>query len=65
MGFLSNIGPIELLVIVLVVLVLFGKRLPELGTGLGKAISNFRRSYKDGGADPLPGSEKSRLDDKK
>jgi len=47
MPFLGNIGPLELLLIVLVVLLLFGRRLPELGTGLGKAISNFRRSYKE------------------
>ena len=35
----------EWLVVLLVVVLLFGaKRLPELGSGLGKAISNFRNS---------------------
>jgi sec-independent protein translocase protein TatA len=39
----------ELVVIGLVVLLVFGtRRLPELGSGLGQAISNFRKSYKDG-----------------
>lgn len=48
MGLLRNIGPLELFVILLVVLLLFGRRLPELGSGLGKAINNFRRSFKEG-----------------
>ena len=44
-----NLGTPELIVIALVVVLLFGtKRLPELGAGLGKAISNFKKSYKDG-----------------
>lgn len=34
-------------VVLLVIVLLFGtKRLPELGSGLGKAISNFRKSYR-------------------
>lgn len=45
---MMNLSPLELVVIALVVVLLFGtKRLPELGSGLGKAISNFRKSYKD------------------
>lgn len=43
-----GLSPVELTVIALVIVLLFGtKRLPELGSGLGKAISNFRKSYKD------------------
>ena len=34
----------ELLIILLIVLVLFSRRLPELGEGLGKGIRKFRRS---------------------
>ncbi len=46
-----GLSPLEITVIALVVVLLFGtKRLPELGSGLGKAISNFRKSYKDGAA---------------
>ena len=63
MGFLGNIGPLELLVIALVVLLLFGRRLPELGTGLGKAISNFRHSYKEG-AGAAPDQEKKGIEGK-
>ena len=38
-----GIGTTELLVVLGIVVVLFGaRRLPELGSGLGKAIKNFR-----------------------
>ena len=41
-----GISPLELCVILLIVVVLFGaKRMPELGSGLGKAISNFKKAY--------------------
>ena len=44
-----GLSPLELAVVFLVVMLLFGvKRLPELGSGLGQAISNFKKSYKDG-----------------
>ncbi|MDR1487450.1 MAG: twin-arginine translocase TatA/TatE family subunit [Deltaproteobacteria bacterium] len=39
------VGYKELLIILLVVLIIFGgKRLPELGRGLGRGLSNFRKS---------------------
>lgn len=39
------IGWQELLIIFLIVLLLFGaKRLPEIAKGLGKAVSEFKRS---------------------
>lgn len=41
-------SPLELAVVCLLVVVLFGsKRLPELGTGLGAAINNFKKSFKE------------------
>ena len=46
-----NLSPWEISIVAIVVVLLFGtKRLPELGTGMGKAISNFRNSFKEGGA---------------
>lgn len=40
----SSIGLPELLVILMIALLLFGtKRLPELGSSLGRAISEFKR----------------------
>lgn len=42
---IGPIGPTELILILLVVLVLFGsKKLPEIGAGLGRAIRNFKRA---------------------
>jgi sec-independent protein translocase protein TatA len=40
-----NIGPMEILVVLIIALVVFGpKRLPELGKSLGKGINEFRGS---------------------
>jgi sec-independent protein translocase protein TatA len=40
-----GLGMPELLVVMIVVMVLFGgKRLPELATGMGKAIRNFKKA---------------------
>ena len=41
-------GIVELLLIALIVLLVFGsKRLPDLGRGLGKAIRGFRDALDD------------------
>lgn len=42
-----GLGIWELLVILAIILLLFGRRLPELGEGLGKGIRNFRKSVKE------------------
>jgi sec-independent protein translocase protein TatA len=45
--------PTHLLLILLICMVLFGgKKLPELGKGLGEAIKGFRSAMKDGGDPP-------------
>ena len=42
---MSMPGPLELLVILLVILLLFGgKRLPEIGRALGEGIREFRKA---------------------
>jgi len=48
------------IVVLIIVVLLFGTRkLPELGSGLGKAISNFRKSYREGTAiDVTPEDQK-------
>jgi sec-independent protein translocase protein TatA len=51
---MPNIGPLELILILVVVLLLFGaKRLPELGRSLGSGMKEFKDSVtgKDGGSD--------------
>jgi sec-independent protein translocase protein TatA len=46
---MGPIGLPELLLIVLILLLVFGAaKLPEIGKGLGKAISNFKSSVKEG-----------------
>jgi sec-independent protein translocase protein TatA len=37
----------ELLVILLIIVVLFSRRLPDLGEGLGKSIKKFRKAMND------------------
>ena len=45
---MGNLGMWEILVILLVVLLLFGaKRLPEVGSSIGKGIREFKRSISD------------------
>jgi sec-independent protein translocase protein TatA len=40
---MPNIGPIEIFLVLLVALIVFGpKKLPELGKSLGRGISEFR-----------------------
>jgi sec-independent protein translocase protein TatA len=43
-----NLGPVEMIFVMIVLLLVFGaKRLPELGSGLGKGIREFKRSVRD------------------
>ena len=45
---ISMPGPMELLLIFLVVLLLFGaKRIPEIARGLGQGIKEFKKSVSD------------------
>ena len=45
---MGNLGMWEILLILLVVLLLFGaKRLPEVGSSIGKGIREFKRSISD------------------
>ena len=45
MGPMPNIGPLEIVVIQIIALIVFGpKRLPELGRSMGKGIREFKSS---------------------
>ncbi len=55
-----GLSPVEVIICGLVIVLLFGTRkLPELGSGLGKAISNFKKTYREGMTiDVTPDAEK-------
>ena len=45
---LSNVGPGQLIIILLIVLLLFGaKKIPEIAKGLGKGIKDFKGALKE------------------
>ncbi len=49
---MPNIGPLEIVVILIVALLVFGpKRLPELGRSMGKGIREFKGSLAGDGND--------------
>ncbi len=47
LAFLPNLGWPEMLIIGVVMLLLFGRRLPEVGKSLGEGIVSFKRGLKD------------------
>jgi sec-independent protein translocase protein TatA len=58
MPFIGNFGPTEMIFIMVVLLLVFGaKRLPELGSGLGKGIREFKRSMSSLGNEIERGAE--------
>jgi sec-independent protein translocase protein TatA len=49
---MPSLGPMELLLILVIVLVVFGaSRLPQLGKGLGEGIRNFKKGVAEGEAE--------------
>jgi sec-independent protein translocase protein TatA len=55
-------GTFELILILAVVVLIFGgRKLPEIGSALGKGITNFRRSLQ--GKDEIDVTPKERKDD--
>ena len=58
---LSNIGPVQLLIVLLIVLAIFGtKKLRSLGSDLGGAVKGFRSAMEDAESD-----NSDKLDDKR
>jgi sec-independent protein translocase protein TatA len=54
---MPNIGPMEIVILVVILLLVFGsKRLPEMGKSLGKGMREFKDSVsgKDDDPDSLP-----------
>ena len=45
---LGGIGMPELLIVMVIVMIIFGgKKLPEIGSGIGKAIQGFRKASEE------------------
>ena len=61
---MGQLGPMELLIVGLIALLVFGpKKLPELGSGLGKAIRDFKGAMS--GKDSSPEEEKKEKETEK
>lgn len=49
---MPRIGPTELIIVLVIIVIVFGiGKLPEVGSGLGKGIREFRRSVTGKGED--------------
>jgi sec-independent protein translocase protein TatA len=46
LAFLEGLGPSHVLMVLIVGLLLFGNRLPEIGRSLGKAMLEFNKGLK-------------------
>ena len=61
MGFVRGIGPMELIIILVIVMIIFGVgRLTEIGSVLGRSIREFRNSVQ---GDDSTASENESEDD--
>jgi sec-independent protein translocase protein TatA len=70
LGFLGELGAGEVIVILIVALLLFGHRLPEVARSAGRAVTEFKRGMREiEEDDKKPGSteskEVSKSDEKK
>jgi sec-independent protein translocase protein TatA len=61
---LPNVGPLELIIILVIVLVIFGAgKLPQAGVSLGKAIKGFQDAIKGKSEDSADKKEKDTTKD--
>ena len=54
-----GLGPMELTIILIIILIIFGAgRLPEIGSGIGKGIRNFKKSVSETENEKIEGDKK-------
>ncbi len=52
-GFIGNIGPWELILVLVIVLVIFGPgKLPKVGESIGKALNSFKKAREEDDEEP-------------
>lgn len=58
MSFMRNLGPLEIFLILVVVMIIFGVgKLPSVGRGMGQALKEFRTSVKDKDEEAIEATE--------
>lgn len=62
----SKIGPMEIVLILVVVLLIFGPaKLPQLGKSVGEGIKEFKKSFSGGGRDDESADKSDKTDGEK
>ena len=66
MGFLPNIGPLELIIVLVIAVIILGpKRIPAAAKSVGQGMRNFRHSLSGGDEDEKKYEKsKAELDEK-
>lgn len=60
-AFINGLSPMHLLFFMVIALLLFGSRLPDVARSIGKAITEFKRGLKDAGNDDNDPQEREKL----